>query len=329
MIHIPPGSKLDVGIGNPKRAMDYAQKKEFTGRVEFSFNLKTVHLFWKGGKPVGAIMLPKFGMDATYGSDVVNAMPQLIKTVQKISLFTYSEPDILGIMEKHPKAAFVEQDIDVDEIPQFLGSADEKTKKLLKMILFSKGELNIDAMKTAFTMPPLADYSKEEFDEAFSNLLNARVISTDGMVALIPKYIYLIMKNEVVSDIIEKGELREVLKEGDPFVKELFEVFKKSGGAVPYRQFKDKYKDSKDKYRLFEIGDMLMERDILIEGIGEKGETLYVVPTDILDNLDKIKADKVDVKVSREELRKQLMEKFKVKEPDRDQVKNIVNKFYE
>ncbi|RMF89131.1 MAG: hypothetical protein D6733_07035, partial [Methanobacteriota archaeon] len=329
MIHIPPGSKVDVALGSPRQAMEYAQTKGLTGRIEFTFNLKTVHLFWKDGKPLGAIMLPKFGMDATYGRDVVNAMPQLIKTVQKISIYTYSEPDLQGIMEKHPKAAFLEQDIPVDEIPGFLSSIDDKTMKLLKMIVFSKGGLNIDALKTAFTMPPLADYTKEEFEEAFSNLLKARVISTDGVEVLIPRYISLIIKNEIVNDIIEKGELRDVLKEEDPFVKELFEVFKEKGGVIPYRELKERYRDSKDKYRLFEIGDTLLEKDILIEAIDEKGETLYVVPEDILDNLDKIKADKVDVKLSREELRKQLMEKFKVKEPDREQIKSIVNKFYE
>ncbi|MFQ5800295.1 MAG: hypothetical protein ACE5HH_01065 [Candidatus Hydrothermarchaeales archaeon] len=329
MIHIPPGSKASLNIGSPKQAMEYAQKEGFIGRMEFTFNLKTVHLFWRHGKPVGAIMMPKFGMDATYGRDVVDGMPELIKTVLKIGLFTYDEADLLGIMEKHPKAAFVEQVIEVNDIPKFLDSADDKTKKLLKMMLFSKGELNIDSMGIAFTMPPLADYTKEEFDEAFSNLLKARIISTDGVVAMMPKYIHLITKNEIINDIIERGELRDVLKEEDPFIKEFFEVFKKSGGAVSYREFKKRYKDSKEKYRIFEIGDTLLERDILIEGIDEKGETLYVMPVKILKNLEKIKADKVDVKVSREELRKQLMEKFKMREPDRNQIKNIVNKFYE
>ncbi len=329
MVQIPPGIKTSTNIGSPRQAMDYAQKERLTGRMEFKFNLKNVHLFWLNGKPVGAIMLPKFGVDASYGRDVVDGMPQLIKTVQKIDIFTLDEETLEKLMEKHPDSTLADKVIDVDDIAKFLGSTDDKTLKLLKMILFSEEEASIDLFRNAYTMPPLADYTKEEFEEAFSNLLKGRVISTDGIKVQIPKYIRLIMKNEIISGIIQKGELRDILKEDDPFIKEFFDLLKKSDGRVPYTLFRDKYKGSREKYRLFETGDMLLEKDTLIEGIDRNGNTLYILPTEILQNLEKIKQDRVDVEVSKEELKKQLLEKFKIREPDRDQIKNIVNKFYE
>lgn len=329
MISVPSGVKVNLNITRPSQAMEHAQGTSFTGRMEFTFNLKSVHLFWSNGKPIGAVMMPKFGVDAVYGSTVVDKMPQLIKTVLKIELYTCSPDEIIQLMSEHPEAALVEQIMDIDEIPQFIKRADEKTIKLLKMILFSRGNPSVEAMKTSFTMPPLADYSPAEFDEAFSNLISERVITTDGVGVHMPRYLQLILKNEIVNSILDGGELKDVLNDEDPFVRDFFKELKKHDGTVAYRTLKDSYQDAKHKYRLYEVGDTLLEKGVLIEGVDEKGETLYIIPLEILENLENIKTDKKDTKVSREDLKKQLMEKFKIREPDRDQIKNIVTKFYE
>ncbi len=333
MISLPSGSRLDQVFNNPKHAVDHVQKGRLTGRLDFVFDLKTVHILWRDGKPVGAILAMKFG-PAEYGRRVVDKVPEMISRVSRIEFYKYSEGDLFNVFVKNPDATLVERAIDVNQIPIFINTAPEPTIRLLKMILFSKTGA-IEALKASYGTG---------FDQALAELVKKNVVSSDGIKCAAPQHVAMIMRNEIISGMLNEQSIIGALSIKDPSVAEIVNLAKQGNGSIPISAISQRYASEELRNKVLETEKMFLSKDVMIEAADEKGEKLYIMPDDVLTSVLRvqggiargeitpqeaatIKDASAELKASRDDLRKKLMDKYKVRELDKEELQNIMGKF--
>ncbi len=333
MISLPPGSKLDQVFNNPKHAVDHIQRAHLTGRLDFVFDLKTVHVLWRDGKPVGAILAMKFG-PPEYGRQVIEKIPEMASKASRIEFYNYTEGNLFNIFVKNPEATLVERTIDINQISIFLNTAPEQTLRLLKMLLFSYTDA-IEFLKSAYG---------QGFDQALGELVKKNVVSSDGIKCRVPPHVVMIMRNEMISNMLNERAIIGALSIKDPAIPELIDLAKQGKGAISTDALNQRYQGEQQS-RVLETAKMLIGKNVMIEAVDANGSKVYVTPDDVLTSVlrvrDAIARGEItpqeaasihdassELKASRDEMRKKLMDKYKVRELDKDEIQNIMGKFY-
>ncbi|MEE8168397.1 MAG: hypothetical protein V3T58_05950 [Candidatus Hydrothermarchaeales archaeon] len=335
MLNLPSGSKLDQVFNSPKHAVDHIQKGHLTGRLDFVFNLKTVHVLWRDGKPVGAILALKFGLPE-YGRGVIDKVPEMVNKVSRIEFYKYSEGNLFSIFVKNPDATLVERAIDINHISVFLQTAPENTLRLLKMILFSEtGE--IEALKAAYGTG---------FDQSLGELVKKNVVSTDGIKCTVPQHVRMIMRNEVISSMLNEQAIISALSMKDSSISEIVDLVKQGSGSISINTINQRYPQEEQRNKILETEKMFLDKNVMIETVDNRGDKRYIMPDDVLTSVLKvqegiargeitpqeaasIKDASSELKAERDAMRKKLMEKYKVRELEKDELQNIMGKFYE
>ncbi len=334
MISLPPGSRLDQVFNNPKHAVDHIQKSHLTGRLDFVFDLKTVHVLWRDGKPVGAILAMKFGLPE-YGRKVIDKIQEMISRISRIEFYEYSEGDLFNVFVKNPDATLVERAMDINQIPVFLNTASEGALRLIKMLLFGRTG-DIEALKAAYG---------PGFDQALGELIKKNVIYCEGIKCTAAQHVALIMKNEIISGMLNEQAVIGALSIKDAAIPEIMELIRQGKGSLTTSMINQRYPQEEQRSKALTTEKMLVEQNVMIEAADEGGEKLYVMPDDVLTTVSRvqegiargeitpqdaesIKDASQELKASRDELRKKLMEKYKVRELGKEELQGIMSKFY-
>jgi len=335
MISLPAGFKLDQVFNSPKHAVDHIQKAQLTGRLDFVFSMKTIHVLWRDGKPVGAILAMKFG-PSEYGRGVIDKVPEMVNRVSNIEFYKYTEGNLFNIFVKHPDATLVERAIDINQIPVFLHDASDDTLRLLNMILFSKSR-EISALKSGFG---------GGFEPALGDLVKKNVASSDGIKCAVPKHVEMIIKNEIIRGMLNEQAIIGALSSKEPALPQLIDLVKQGNGTVPMTTIEERYPAEEQRNTVLEMEKTFEDKKMIIEAVDEHGGKLFFMPDDVLTSVLKvqegiargeitpqeaatIKGASSELKSERDALRAKLMEKYKVRELEKDEISNIMGKFRE
>lgn len=303
-------------------------------------SLRPFTFFFKDGKPAAAILALKFGVPE-YGNSVIEKIPEMLPAVQRVEAYTYSEKELFKVVAQNPLSTLSAKVIEINGIAAFLNTIDANTSMLLNMIVFGE-DSSIQALRRAFTSEP-AGRKAEEFGTAMKDLQENGVVQNDGIRLTIPRHIQLILRTEILNRTMDKNKIARILGAKDPILPDLLELARLRNGTIPCSILTDKYKDEIHHRMLSESLKNLVEKGILMKCADGAGNVVLSIPVEVSDSIAQVRLEleRGILKIEPETLeqatapqsaadrRAELLKKFNIKPPDKEQIKKTIDKFYE